>query len=245
MEEHIPTDNFTDNFTYDSKTKKQIRRERKKKQRDEAEAGNVIMSSYGILKDSQNYDNYDNCEIPLVLLSQDAKQKMEELFHYQDEAIEAFNQRMQLYSVNEKPDVVLAEIASMYPRSDESLKPEISRFLLSPYTHVGHEGKIIGGMIMYLTHLGNLSYRLKPQLKKCWKENKCTFSVTKDNFVKQIGYNCSCFEDNTMSICRLCVKHCHNDKSMHKVKQISNNKVMFCDCGAGVKSKYVNKCNCC
>ena len=246
--------------TEPQKTKKQLRREKKKNEQIEAEAGNVTLSSFGFVKgwfdkfnsdkdsDSSNDNNYgdgdDQKDHNLRLISQEAKHAMEELFHYSEEVTLAFNERVRDNTTGKTPDDILAEVSSIFERSEESLNPVMSKFLLSPQTHVGNEVQMSGGMIIWLTHLGNLSYKLKPSLKKCWKEQKCTFHVTSDNFVKQIGYNCSCFGDDTMSICRICVKYCHGDKSIHKVRQIESNKVMFCDCGAGVKTEHVNKCNC-
>lgn len=251
MEEVLPDDKIG-NITL---TKKQLRREKKKKQQEDAEAGNVMLVRHGIRKNIDYEDGFGgeggegedkgDFEQPLSLLWQDDKTRMEELFHYSDDAVKEFNERMSNNANGKCPDEILAEVASLFPRSDESYKPDLSRFLLSPLTHVGAEVKDSGFIIMHITWFGNLSYKLRPQLKKCWKDEKCTYGITKDNYVKQVGYNCSCFKDETMSICRICAKKCHNDKSKHKLTQISNEKVMFCDCGAGVKTEYARKCNCC
>lgn len=229
--------------------KKRQRRERKKKEQEQAEAGNVKLISWGVRKNFEFEENEDEnsettIEYPLHLISQDAKKHMEETFHYSEDAIKMFNSLCGSLSPND----ALAQISSQYPRSVNSLRPELSAFLLNPGSHVGTQvtevtiGPITN--IVYMTWLGNLSYMLKSQLKKCWKNWKCTYQVTQDNFVKQVGFHCSCFEDETMSICRVCAVSCHHDKSKHKLTQIANNKVMFCDCGAGVKTKYVIKCNC-
>jgi len=84
----------------------------------------------------------------------------------------------------------------------------------------------------------DLTIPLKPYIKRCLQENKCTHTVTKNIFVRQRGFRCNtCFpNDKTMALCESCIKKCHkdHDKFLPIVKvdgEIkSPKKLMFCDC---------------
>jgi hypothetical protein len=216
--------------------KKRLKKEEKEKERQELEKHNQIIIAVrrGRLITRSNKK--------MVLLSQAQKAEMVEVFHYPEEVQEEI-----MCSINRDEEMCVAEILAKYSnqRSAESQDPEFTEFLMNPQSHVGTE--IVGNsgnLITFSISFGYLSYQLQPQLKDCWKIQRCTFTVTSDNFVKQIGYHCSCFGDPNMCICRICAVKCHIGNN-HKLTQVDNTKLMFCDCGAGEQTPYITQCNCC
>tara|TARA_R110001599_G_scaffold269447_1_gene470268 strand:+ start:569 stop:1267 length:699 start_codon:yes stop_codon:yes gene_type:complete len=89
----------------------------------------------------------------------------------------------------------------------------------------------------------NLTKPLKPHIQKCLSHNKCTYTITRDVFIRQKGFRClTCWpKDKTMAVCESCVKTCHrgHDTYLPIIRhgdRIKPQKLfMFCDCSVTKK----------
>jgi len=104
------------------------------------------------------------------------------------------------------------------------------------FTRAVEEGAIIVGIsiegnVMTMTY-GHLCDLLKPE--RYIKMGKCTFNVTKDNFIWQRGYRCDqCFpKDPNNSICESCAMKCHKGHQLIPlpIEGPDTKAHMFCDC---------------
>ena len=112
-------------------------------------------------------------------------------------------------------------------------------------------------MPMFATIIGHLCDYIKPEIKKSIADGKCTYNVTKDNFIRQKGYHCvTCYPQiENHSICESCANKCHKghkliqlpkiqpeEKFKISTKAIETKSHMFCDCGANLPGQIKCKC---
>ena len=90
----------------------------------------------------------------------------------------------------------------------------------------------------YFYYGTDLSRPYKRYIKKCLNHIQCTYTVTKQLFVRQRAFRClTCFpNDKTMALCESCITNCHqgHDKYLPITKTKGKIKpcklMMFCDC---------------
>lgn len=106
--------------------------------------------------------------------------------------------------------------------------------------------------------IGHLCDYIKPELKACLKSKKCTYNVTKDNFIRQTAYHCiTChFDIEHHSICQSCMLICHKDHLVIQLPGFLNNYAIpnysskaqeskahiYCDCGANLPGQRSCQC---
>lgn len=152
------------------------------------------------------------------------KKDLNELCHYKNDVVEKC---LEMRLKNQPIENILAASE----RSDEPLHmKKICEYMENGYMHFGLESK---DNYIYVTS-GHLCEYLKPFLEKCLIEKKCTYNVTKDNFISQVGYNClTCHpEIKTYSICQSCADICHVGHEL-----LLSSPHLYCDC-------YLEVCQC-
>ena len=158
------------------------------------------------------------------MLDSEYKKSLNELCHYDDNVVEKC---LQLRLRNKPIENLLSENV----RSDEPQRMvKICEYMENGYMHFGSEVK---DNFIYITS-GHLCDYLQPHLTECLSEKKCTYNVTKDNFILQTGYNClTCHPDTkAYSICQSCAEICH---LRHELIPVNSH--LYCDC-------YLENCQC-
>ena len=160
------------------------------------------------------------------------KENFTELLRYDDNTLEQCKQNA-IKSIMRKETPILPS----FENAEKSNKNEKTNRNDKLIEYLSHSSVSIGieaenGMI--LTMVGHLCSYLKPKLKECILLGKCTFTVTKDNFIRQKGYHCiTCFlTDENSSICESCANICHKHHILVSLpKDAAATKThMYCDC---------------